>query len=121
MTPDIVTTHDLFIALQALLRKAGKPDTPYGISKFLGASRQSAYNWRDSLKVMDDEYGLKAAQALGWDVDHVLACLAAERAERAGSAETAAVWRHVALRLATAASVVFLGIYSVFFTSNPVL
>lgn len=116
MTAPIVTTQDLYNGLQALIGK----DSAYAVSQFMGAAKQTGYNWRDGIKVMDDEYGLKAAHALGLDADHVLACLAAERAARAGSAETAAVWRHVALRLATAASVVFLGIYSVFLLSSPV-
>lgn len=117
MATPMITTIDLYEGVKALIGK----DSAYAVAKYLGASIQSGYNWRDSTKVMDDEYGLKAANALGWDSDHVLACLAAERAERAGSAETAAVWRHVALRLATAASVVFLGVYSVFLINGPVL
>lgn len=116
MTAQIVTTKDIYNGLQALIGKG----SAYAVSQFMGASKQTGCNWRDGIKVMDDAYGLKAAQALGWDADHVLACLAAERAARAGSDETAAVWRHVALRLATAASVVFLGIYSVFLLSSPV-
>lgn len=116
MAAPMITTIDLYNGVKALIGK----DSAYAVGKFLGATNQGACNWRDGKCVMDDAYGLKAAQALGWDADHVLACLAVERAERAGSAETAAVWRHVALRLATAASVVFLGIYSVFFTSSPV-
>lgn len=116
MTPQVVTTQDLYNGIKSLIGK----ESPYSVAKYLGASTQTGYNWRDSINVMDDKYGLRAAHALGLDADHVLACLAAERAERAGSAETAAVWRHVALRLATAASVTFLGIYSVLLTINPV-
>lgn len=116
MATPMITTADLYEGVQALTGTG----SAYGVAKLLGATNQGACNWRDGKHVMEDVYGLRAAQALGWDSDHVLACLAVERAERAGSAETAAVWRHVALRLATAASVVFLGVYSVFLITGPV-
>ena len=116
MAAPMITTIDLYKGVQALIGK----DSAYAVGKYLGATNQGACNWRDEKCVMDDVYGLRAAQALGLDSDHVLACLAVERAERAGHPDTAAVWRHVALRLATAASVVFLGVYSVFLINGPV-
>ncbi len=116
MAAPMITTADLYKGVQALTGK----DSAYAVGKYLGASNLTARRWRDDLHTMDDVFAIRAAHALGLDSDHVLACLAAERAARAGSAETAAVWRHVALRLATAASVVFLGIYSVFSITSPV-
>lgn len=116
MNPQVITTVDIYNGVKSLIGK----DSAYAVGKVLGASNQAALTWRDGKHVMDDARAIKAAQLLGWDADHVLACLAAERAARAGSDETAAVWRHVALRLATAASVVFLGIYSVFSITHPV-
>lgn len=116
MPSPIVTTEDTFKALQALTGTG----SAYAVGNLMDVSRVTAGYWRTGKVVMDDSHGLKAAQLLGWDADHVLACLAAERAARAGSDETAAVWRHVALRLATAASVIFLGIYSVFSITSPV-
>lgn len=116
MQSKIIGTIDLYEGVKALTDTG----SAYAVAQLLGAARQSGCNWRDGIKVMDDAHALKAAQLLGWDAEHVLACLAAERAARAGSDETAAVWRHVALRLATAASVVFLGIYSVLSISGPV-
>lgn len=116
MSQQIIGTTDLYESLKALTGTG----SAYAVAQLLGAANQSACNWRDGTRPMDDVFALKAAQLLGLDADHVLACLAAERAARAGSAETAAVWRHVALRLATAASVVFLGIYSVFSFTHPV-
>ena len=110
MTAPMITTVDLFDGLKALTGTG----SAYAVAQLLGASNQGACNWRDGTRTMDDVFAIRAAQALELDSDHVLACLAAERADRADNAEAAAVWRHVALRLATAASVVFLGIYSVF-------
>jgi len=117
MPSPIVTTEDTFKALQALTGTG----SAYAVANMMGVSRVTAGYWRTGKVVIDDAHALKAATLLGWDADHVLACLAAERAARAGSDETAAVWRHVALRLATAASVVFLGVYSVFLIHGPVL
>lgn len=117
MHPKIIGTIDLYEGVKALTDTG----SAYAVAQYLGAARQSGCNWRDGKQTMDDRYAIKAAQALGWDADYVLACLAVERAARADSADAAAVWRHVALRLATAASVVFLGIYSVLLTSSPVI
>lgn len=117
MAAPMITTVDLFDGLKALTDTG----SAYAVAQLLGASNQGACNWRDGTRTMDDVFAIRAAQALGLDSDHVLACLAMERAERAGHADTAAVWRHVALRLATAASVVFLGVYSVFLINGPVL
>lgn len=116
MNQQILTTPDVFKALQALTGTG----SAYAVANMMGVSRVTAGYWNSGRSTMDDAHALQAAQLLGWDADHVLACLAAERAARAGSDETAAVWRHVALRLATAASVVFLGIYSVFHAFGPV-
>lgn len=116
MTAPIVTTADLYTGLQALIGK----DSAYAVGKLLGATNQGACNWRDGKCVMDDVFGLRAANALGLDSDYVLACLAVERAARADSAEVAAVWRHVALRLATAAGVFFLVFSSVLQLVGPV-
>ncbi|MFN3586041.1 MAG: hypothetical protein ACK4UT_00940 [Moraxellaceae bacterium] len=117
MTQQMLTTADIYTAVKALIGK----DSAYAVAKVLGASNQAALTWRDGRHVMDDARAIKAAQMLGWDADYVLACLAAERAERADHADTAAVWRHVALRLATAASAGFLGIFCVLLSQNPVL
>lgn len=113
---DILTTQILFNRLQALTGTG----SAYAVANLMGVSRVTGAAWREGRTTMDEGCALKAAQLLGLDADHVLACLAVERAERAGSVETAAVWRHVALRLATAASVVFFGIYSVFSITSPV-
>ena len=117
MSSKIIGTIDLYEGVKALTDTG----SAYAVAQYLGAARQSGCNWRDGRQTMDDRYAVKAAQALDWDADYVLACLAAERAARADSADAAAVWRHVALRLATTASVVFLGVYSVFLINGPVL
>ncbi|MDF2446987.1 MAG: hypothetical protein K0S46_2223 [Moraxellaceae bacterium] len=119
MQPQVITTSVLFEGIKALLRKENMPDTPYGVAKYLGASRQCGYTWRDGKTVMDDFYAIKAALMLGHDPDFVLACLAAERATRCHNDETAAVWHSIARRLATAASVCFLLALPVLVMQNP--
>lgn len=110
-----ITTQDLYNGVKSLTGK----DSAYAVAKQLGANHQSACNWRDARTTMDDFYAMKAALQLGLDPDYVLACLAAERAQRGHQDETAAAWLRIAQRLAVAASVCYLALFSVLQTINP--
>ncbi|MDI1303009.1 MAG: hypothetical protein PSX71_13980 [bacterium] len=79
MSTKPLTTNDLYEGVKAVLRKAGKPDTPYGVAKFLGASRQCGYYWRDGESTMSDEHAKAAAEALGINPDYAVACMHLER------------------------------------------
>lgn len=103
MKPEIVTTKYLYDGIKSLTGK----DSAYSVAKFLEATPVSARNWRDG-KTMDDNNARKAAIALGLNPEYVIACIHAERVENSNSdSEIVAIWRHIALRLATAASVGF--------------
>lgn len=86
-----ITTAHLYDGVKALLRKAGKPDTPYGVAKFLGASRQCGYNWRDG-GTMGDEHAKAAAEALGINPDYVVACMHLEREK---NEELRPIWQRI--------------------------
>lgn len=115
MNAQPITTQDLYNSIKSLIGK----DSAYAVGKALGATNQAACNWRDGKHAMDDQYALRAALALGLDPDFVLACLAAERAQRVHQEETAAAWRRIATRLATAASICFVLIIPLLVMTNP--
>lgn len=121
MAPEMITTRQLYDGVKALLRKAGKPDTAYGVAKFLEVSATTAGNWEHDKYTMDEPYAIKAARSLKLDPDYVLACLAAERAARAEKPDAAAAWHRIAVRLSTAASVVFLLVFLISHVKSPVI
>ena len=117
MTPALVTTQVVYDAIKSLIGK----ESAYAVAKFLGASSVTAGSWRHGKTTMDDPFAIKAAEALGWDVDVVLASLAAERADRAAKPDTAAAWHRIAVRLSTAAAVVFAVGFSLYHSASALV
>ena len=117
MESQLMTMTDLYKRLQTHTGRG----SAYSVAALLGASNPTARRWRDGFHSMDDVLGIRAAQVLGLAPEYVLACLAAERAARAGQADALAIWERAALHLATAAGVFFLGFYSVLVMFGPLL
>lgn len=95
---DAITTPELFRLLSLSIGKEN-PATPYMVAKVLGVAATTSGDWAKGFRVMDEKHADQAAQMLGLDREWVQLSLEAERKERAGLAEIAAMFRRAALSI----------------------
>jgi len=68
----------------------------YALSKFLGINQQTGINWLKNNHTISDNHAINVAKILGLPEALVLADMSAERAEKIGKMDIAAVWHAVA-------------------------
>lgn len=100
------TSQDLLSRLRA---KHGS--SWYGLAALLGTHTNTVYNWKGGHTVVDRKFAPRIAELLGESAEYVLACLEADREQ---DAEVLKVWRRIAERFRTPASIllVALGLFA---------
>lgn len=68
----------------------------YALSKFIGINQQTGINWLKNNHTISDNHAIKIAEILNIPVALILADMSAERAEKAGNMDIAAIWHSVA-------------------------
>lgn len=93
--PAPITTPELFRLLSLSIGKE-KPATPYMVAKVLGIAPSTTGDWARGYRVMDERHAEKVCEVLNIDREWVQLSLEAERKEKAGMSEIAAIFRRAA-------------------------
>lgn len=89
------TTAELADQCKSLIGK----ESVYSVSKLLGVSQQAVANWYKLGTVMDDETGIRVADALKIPRETVLMSLQLERVMKRGNANLTKTWRKIASQI----------------------
>ncbi len=83
----------------------------YGLARLLEVHKNTVYNWKGGHTALDRKFAPRIAELLDEPAEYVLACLEAEREQ---SADVLKLWRRIAERFRTPASIllVALGLFS---------
>jgi transcriptional regulator with XRE-family HTH domain len=92
------TTQDLLERLRARFEGCSY----YRLSKHLGISEPTIANWKHGRSGIGREHVTRVAEALGESAEYVLACVEYEREQDAGARK---VWRRIAERFRSTASI----------------
>lgn len=92
--------------VEQLMKERGLA-TYYAVAKFLKVTPPTAYRWMRDNTTMDDEVGIRAAEALDLDTGQVLAWLHAERSK---SPQERKAWNAIAKRLSQVAVFCFIAV-----------
>ena len=84
----------------------------YGLIKLMGVHKNTVYSWKGGHTALDRKFAPRVAELLDEPAEYVLACLEGEREQ---SAEVLKLWRRIAERFRSTASIllVALGLLSV--------
>lgn len=93
----------------------------YALKKILGVSQPTVSDWRHGKQFFRDDMALRVAALLHLDPAYVLACVHAERAERAKRPEEKEIYDRIAETFRRSAAALFLsaGLYSGAALDNP--
>lgn len=90
-----LTTVSLADRCKSLIGK----DSNYALAKYLDINITTVGNWYKRGMVMDDQTGLRVADALGLDPETVLVWLQFERVSKRGDDRLSLHWQHIAERI----------------------
>lgn len=96
------TSSDLLNRVRAKHRSSW-----YGLAKLLGTHTNTVYNWKGGHTIVDRKFAPRIAELLDESAEYVLACLEAEREQ---SAEVLKLWRRIAERFRSTASILLVGL-----------
>jgi len=82
----------------------------YGLQKLLDVHKNTVYSWKGGHTIVDRKFAPRIAELLDESAEYVLACLEAEREQ---SAEVLKVWRWIAERFRSTASILLVGLVGV--------
>src|SRR5258708_39428796 len=100
------TCRDL---LDEIKRKHGLR-SDYALAKHLGVRVQLISNYRNRRSFPDEDMACRLADELGLPRGYVLACMAAERAQRAEKDALADTWRDLAKKMGATVGAVLVGL-----------
>jgi hypothetical protein len=89
----------------------------YGLQKLLDVHKNTVYSWKGGHTIVDRKFAPRIAELLGESAEYVLACLEAEREQ---SAEVLKLWRRIAERFRSTASILLVGLVGVGAGALPV-
>jgi len=81
------------------LKRVKKIPTDYALADHFGIQQATISSWRKGRTLPDEVWCVRLAKEIGLEPGYVLACVAAERSERAKRPEVAETWRHMAEKM----------------------
>ena len=91
-----------------LNRVRARHDTSwYGLARLLSTQKNTVYNWKGGHTIIDRKFAPRIAELLDEPAEYVLACLEADREQ---DAEVLKVWRRIAERFRSPASILLVAL-----------
>jgi len=79
----------------------------YGLAELLGTHKNTVYNWKGGHTVVDRKFAPRIAELLDESAEYVLACLEADREQ---DPEVLKVWRRIAERFRSTATILLMAL-----------
>lgn len=99
----IPTTIDMLNEVKSLIKKEkgiSEEVSDYALAKRLGFSHQRIYRLMAGTHTLDEKGCETVADALGWPLETVLACVYLERSRRSENDKLTQAWEHICQRVA---------------------
>jgi len=109
---ELPTSKDLLEMARSLIAKEKpeyQPVSDYRLAKELGFSHQRVYKLMQGLRALDNDGCQAVAEAIGWPLETVLACVYLERAKRQDNDKVTAALERICHRVAITVTPIFIG------------
>jgi len=109
---DIPTTIDLLEEVRSLIKKENPEKesvSNYAVAKYLGFTHQRFYKLVHGSHTLDEQGCVVVAEAIGWPLETVLACVYLERAKKQNNDNVTRALERLCHRVAITVTPIFIG------------